>query len=119
MDILSDVDEIKVCVAYKDDKDSEVNHFPSSLSYLAKCKPVYKTFSGWYSSDIDISKGVIPDKMKIFLVKIDKAIEERIINDIEAKISSRINDELIYTPLIPMIIFLLIYLKYKRFYQKK
>ena len=67
LDILSDVDEIKVCVAYKDDKDSEVNHFPSSLSYLAKCKPVYKIFSGWSSSDIDISKGVIPDKMKIFL----------------------------------------------------
>jgi adenylosuccinate synthase len=67
LDILSDVDEIKVCVAYKDDKDSEVNHFPSSLSYLAKCKPVYKTFPGWSSSDIDISKGVIPDKMKIFL----------------------------------------------------
>ena len=67
LDILSDVDEIKVCVAYKDDKDSEVNHFPSSLSYLAKCKPVYKNFSGWSSSDIDISKGVIPDKMKIFL----------------------------------------------------
>ena len=67
LDILSDVDEIKVCIAYKDDKDSEVNHFPSSLSYLAKCKPVYKSFPGWSSSDIDISKGVIPDKMKIFL----------------------------------------------------
>ena len=67
LDILSDVDEIKMCVAYKDDKDSEVNHFPSSLSYLAKCKPVYKSFPGWSSSDIDISKGVIPDKMKIFL----------------------------------------------------
>jgi adenylosuccinate synthase len=67
LDILSDVDEIKVCVAYKDDKDSEVNHFPSSLSYLAKCKPVYKTFPGWSSSEIDISKGVIPDKMKTFL----------------------------------------------------
>ena len=67
LDILSDVDEIKVCVAYKDDKDSEVNHFPSSLSYLARCKPVYKNFPGWSSSDIDISKGVIPDKMKIFL----------------------------------------------------
>ena len=36
LDILSDMDEIKVCVAYKDDKGVEVNHFPSSLSYLAK-----------------------------------------------------------------------------------
>ena len=67
LDILSDMDEVKVCVAYKDDTGSEVNHFPSSLSYLAKCKPVYKTFPGWPSSAIDIPKGIIPDEMKNFL----------------------------------------------------
>jgi adenylosuccinate synthase len=67
LDILSDMDEIKVCVAYKDDEGLEVNHFPSSLSYLAKCKPVYKTFPGWSSSGIDIPKGIIPNEMKNFL----------------------------------------------------
>tara|TARA_Y100000766_G_scaffold259262_1_gene248124 strand:+ start:102 stop:1364 length:1263 start_codon:yes stop_codon:yes gene_type:complete len=67
LDILSDMEEIKVCVAYEDHIGSQINHFPSSLSYLAKCKPVYKTFSGWSSSDIDIPKGVIPDEMKTFL----------------------------------------------------
>jgi hypothetical protein len=41
--------------------------------------------------------------LKIFLDKMDNAIEERIINDIDAKTSSRINDELTYTPLIPII----------------
>jgi len=67
LDILSDMDEIKVCIAYKDGKGSEINNFPSSLSYLGKCKPVYKTFPGWSSSGIDISKGIIPDEMKNFL----------------------------------------------------
>jgi len=67
LDILSDMDEIKVCVAYKDDTGSEVKHFPSSLSYLAKCTPVYKIFPGWSSSDIDISKGIIPEEMKNYL----------------------------------------------------
>jgi len=67
LDILSDMDEIKVCVGYKGEDGSEINHFPSSLSYLAKCSPVYKKFSGWSSSDIDISKGIIPNKMKIYL----------------------------------------------------
>ena len=67
LDILSDMDEIKVCVAYKDDKGLEINHFPSSLSYLAKCEPVYKTFPGWSSSGIDIPNGIIPDEMKNFL----------------------------------------------------
>ena len=67
LDILSDMDEIKVCVAYKDDKGLEVKNFPSSLSYLAKCEPVYKTFPGWPSSGINIQDGVIPDEMKNFL----------------------------------------------------
>tara|TARA_B100000029_G_scaffold55294_1_gene50137 strand:- start:60 stop:1322 length:1263 start_codon:yes stop_codon:yes gene_type:complete len=74
LDILSDMDEIKVCVAYKDDTGSEVNHFPSSLSYLAKCTPVYKTFSGWSSSDIDISKGIIPSEMENYLDFISESL---------------------------------------------
>jgi len=67
LDILSDMDEIKVCTGYKLDNGTEINHFPSSLSYLAKCTPVYKLFPGWSSSGIDISKGLIPDEMKNFL----------------------------------------------------
>ena len=74
LDILSDMDEIKVCVAYKDDKGSEINHFPSSLSYLAKCKPVYKTFPGWSSSGIDIPNGIIPDEMNKFLDFISESL---------------------------------------------
>ena len=67
LDILSDMDEVKVCVAYKDSKDLEVKHFPSSLSYLADCSPVYKTFPGWSSSEVDIPKRIIPEEMKNFL----------------------------------------------------
>jgi len=67
LDILSDMDEIKICTGYKLDNGTEINHFPSSLSYLAKCTPVYKLFPGWSSSGIDISKGLIPDEMKNFL----------------------------------------------------
>jgi len=74
LDILSDMDEIKVCVAYKDHTGSEINHFPSSLSYLAKCEPVYKTFPGWSSSAIDIPKGIIPDEMENFLDFISESL---------------------------------------------
>ena len=74
LDILSDMEEVKVCVAYKDKKGSEINHFPSSLSYLAKCEPVYRTFKGWSSSGIDISKGIIPDEMKNFLDFISESL---------------------------------------------
>ena len=75
LDILSDMEEVKVCVAYKDSKGSEVKHFPSSLSYLADCSPVYKTFPGWSSSEVDISKGIIPEEMKNFLDFVSGSLE--------------------------------------------
>ena len=74
LDILSDMDEIKVCVAYKDDKGSEINNFPSSLPYLAKCEPVYKTFPGWSSSEIDIPNRFVPSEMKNFLDFVSKSM---------------------------------------------
>jgi len=74
LDILSDMDEINVCVAYKDENGKEINHFPSSLSYLAECTPLYKTFPGWSSSDIDISKGIIPAEMKNYLDFISESL---------------------------------------------
>ena len=74
LDILSDMDEIKICTGYKLDNDTEVKHFPSSLSYLARCSPVYKTFAGWSSSNIDISKGIVPAEMRAFLDFISKSL---------------------------------------------
>lgn len=74
LDILSDMDEVKVCVAYKDDKGSEINNFPSSLPYLAKCEPVYKTFPGWSSSEIDIPNRFVPSEMKNFLDFVSKSM---------------------------------------------
>jgi len=74
LDILSDMDEIKICTSYKLNNGIEINNFPSSLSYLAKCSPIYKTFTGWSSSDIDISKGIIPEEMKTFLDFISESL---------------------------------------------
>ena len=74
LDILSDMDEIKICTGYKLDNDTVVKHFPSSLSYLTRCSPVYKTFAGWSSSNIDISKGIVPAEMRAFLDFISKSL---------------------------------------------
>jgi adenylosuccinate synthase len=46
LDVLDELAEIKVCVAYE--IDGEIcNHFPTNASYFANCKPVYKTLPGW------------------------------------------------------------------------
>jgi len=75
LDILSDMEEIKVCVAYKDEKGVEIKHFPSSLSNLSKCTPVYEIFPGWSSADIDIGKGIIPVEMQKFLDFMSKELQ--------------------------------------------
>ena len=46
LDILDDLDEIKMCTAYKIDGEI-LNEIPASLKVLAKVEPVYETFAGW------------------------------------------------------------------------
>jgi adenylosuccinate synthase len=46
MDVLDELDEIKVCVAYELDG-KVVRDFPSSSRVFAKCKPIYESLPGW------------------------------------------------------------------------
>lgn len=49
LDVLDDLDEIQVCVAY--DIDGErCDHFPSSARSFANCQPIYKSVPGWKQS---------------------------------------------------------------------
>lgn len=46
LDVLDELEEIKVCVAY--DIDGErCDHFPTSARLFARCRPIYKTVPGW------------------------------------------------------------------------
>ena len=49
LDVLDELDEIKVCVAYEIDGES-CHHFPTNASQFANCKPVYQTLPGWQES---------------------------------------------------------------------
>jgi adenylosuccinate synthase len=50
LDILSGLEEIGVCVAYEVDG-RRLEHFPSDLHTLARCRPIMETVPGW-SEDI-------------------------------------------------------------------
>ncbi|MDE5110572.1 MAG: adenylosuccinate synthetase, partial [Trichodesmium sp. St7_bin2_1] len=52
LDVLDDLTEIKVCVAY-DMEGKRSEDFPNSSIQLAKCQPIYKTLPGWKESTID------------------------------------------------------------------
>ena len=46
VDVLTGLDEIKICVAYELNGE-RIYHYPASLKQLQACKPVYETLPGW------------------------------------------------------------------------
>jgi adenylosuccinate synthase len=55
LDVLSKIDEIKICEAYEIDGERTVD-FPSHIDDLAKAKPVYRTLKGWKSDITNVRK---------------------------------------------------------------
>ena len=49
LDVLDDLEEIKVCMAYEIDGQT-CDHFPTNASHFANCNPIYKTLPGWQKS---------------------------------------------------------------------
>jgi adenylosuccinate synthase len=52
LDVLDELEEIKVCVAYEIDGE-RCDHFPSNAQKFARCEPVYETIPGWKQSTED------------------------------------------------------------------
>jgi adenylosuccinate synthase len=48
LDVLSELDEIKVCTAYEIGGE-RTGHFPGDSFLLSRCQPVYETLPGWRS----------------------------------------------------------------------
>lgn len=46
LDILDELEEIKVCVGYEYEE-KPVKEYPADLKFLSKVTPVYKTYKGW------------------------------------------------------------------------
>ncbi len=49
LDVLDELEEIKVCVAYEIDGET-TKDFPSNARHFANCQPIYKTLPGWQKS---------------------------------------------------------------------
>ncbi|HEY9809722.1 MAG TPA: adenylosuccinate synthase [Halomicronema sp.] len=52
LDVLDELDEIKVCVAYEINGE-RCEHFPNNARLFADCKPIYETMPGWKTSTAD------------------------------------------------------------------
>jgi adenylosuccinate synthase len=47
LDVLSGLDEVKICVAYQTDAGETLHDLPADLPFRTDCRPVYETLPGW------------------------------------------------------------------------
>ena len=78
LDVLDELDEIKMCVAYDLDG-KKVDYLPAAVDDQLKVKPIYKSFKGWKSS----TKGIknfekLPENAKIYIKELEKFIETKV-----------------------------------------
>ena len=78
LDVLDEVDTIKVCVAYKH-KSNIITEFPSNLRILYECEPIYEELPGWMTP-ISESKSYddLPAHARKYVEFISKQLETEI-----------------------------------------
>ncbi len=75
VDVLSGLNEIKVCVGYKY-KGKTINEILPDNTEYAKCKPIYKMFKGWKEDISNIKKySDLPTNCKKYVEYISKVVE--------------------------------------------
>jgi adenylosuccinate synthase len=55
LDVLDDLDELKICVAYRMGGE-RIEHVPDRTLELAKVEPIYENFPGWKTSTREVSR---------------------------------------------------------------
>ncbi len=77
LDVLNDMDTIKVCVAYEIDG-QRVENFPGSIAKLERARPIYEELKGWKAWSEDTvalcRKGysALPEEMRNFITYVEQ-----------------------------------------------
>ena len=71
-DVLTGLDEIKICYAYELDG-KEINNIPATLSELERCKPLYVTLKGWKEDITNVTSfDELPKEAQNYIRKIEE-----------------------------------------------
>jgi adenylosuccinate synthase len=78
LDVLDELDEIKICVAYEING-KKIDYLPAAVDEQLKVKPIYKIFKGWKSS----TKGIkefekLPENAKYYIKQLEGFINAKI-----------------------------------------
>ncbi len=77
LDVLDDLDEIRICTAYRY-RGETFDEFPSDLSVLAGCEPVYETIQGWRRSTRGTrSLADLPREARAYITRLEEASRVR------------------------------------------
>ena len=76
LDVLSGLDEVKICVAYRDTDGTLITQMPTDLPYREELEPVYETLPGWKEdvSEVRIYAD-LPENAKRFAKRVEELIE--------------------------------------------
>ena len=78
LDVLDELDEIKICVQY-DLNGDKIDYLPASVEDQLKIKPVYKIFPGWKTSTSGIKNiEELPENAKNYIYAVENFIEIKI-----------------------------------------
>jgi len=75
LDVLSELEEIKICTSY-DLNGQEIQTLPPSLKNLEACQPVYETLPGW-QTDISQARSFqdLPEEARAYVRRIEELTE--------------------------------------------
>ena len=78
LDVLDELDEIKMCVEY-DLNGKKIDYLPAAVEDQLKIKPIYKTFDGWKTSTNGVKNiNDLPENAKKYLFAIEDFIGAKI-----------------------------------------
>lgn len=70
LDVLDDLETVKICVGYEIDGES-ISGVPVAVDRFAECKPVYEEWSGWKESTVGVTDyDSLPDNARRYLRRI-------------------------------------------------
>ena len=74
LDVLSQLDELKICVAYEIDG-RRVTDFPSHVDDLRRVQPVYETLPGWRQEITEVRRMAdLPENARAYLNRISQIV---------------------------------------------
>ncbi|RLC24165.1 MAG: adenylosuccinate synthase [Deltaproteobacteria bacterium] len=72
LDVLDDLDEIKICTAYEHNG-TKISNFPPEIKILQECTPVYESHPGWKQNISGITKfNELPENARKYLARIEE-----------------------------------------------